>query len=123
MRKFALFFLILLVNTASAADWVVDNSSESINNGTLTISQSEGHYKITFPGQSIPRSGSITVDGDTLYGNELNGFSGIHGDRMVKRLLSAQEALVKYDDRYKTKSSQKVVDLPSLKLKIGALQK
>lgn len=123
MRRLALFFLILLSYTASATDWIEDHNRESIHDGALTISLLDGHYRITFPGQSIPRSGSITVDGATLYGNETNGFSGVNGDRMVKRLLSAQDAFVRYDDRYKTKSSQVAVDLPSLKLKVEALQK
>jgi hypothetical protein len=123
MRKPALFFLFLLANTVSAADWKVDNSREFINNGTLTIRQIDGHFKITFPEQSILRSGSIVVDGDILYVNEPNGFSGIYGDRIIKRLLLAQEAVARYDDRYKTKPSQEVIDLPDLKLKLEQLKK
>ncbi|QNQ52572.1 hypothetical protein [Serratia liquefaciens] len=121
MRKVALLSLILLASTAYAEQWKLVDNGESISDGKLTISQLNGHYKVAFPGSSNPRSASISIDSEEVYGNEPYGFSGIHGDSVVKMLLSAKEASANYDDRYKTKADHAEIDLDSLRAVIGKI--
>jgi hypothetical protein len=122
MRKFVLLGLILLASTASAAPWKAIDNGESISDGKLTISQLNGHYKVKYPGSANPRSASLQIDGELVYGNESYGFSGMHGDGVVKKLLSAREATVNYDDRYRTKTSHYGIDLDSLRAVIKELK-
>lgn len=122
MIKYLLLGFILLASTANAEQWKAVDSGESITDGKLTISQLNGHYKIKYPGSTDPRSASISIDGDVVYGNEAYGFSGIHGDGVVKRLLSAREASTSYDDRDRTKTSHTTIDLDSLRAVIKELK-
>jgi hypothetical protein len=122
MRKFALLGLILLASTAQAEQWKLVDNGESITDGHLTIGQLNGHYKVKFPGSINARSASLSIDGEEVYGNEPYGFSGVHGDGAVKRLLSAKEASANYDDRYKTKADHNPIDLDSLRAVIGKIK-
>lgn len=122
MRKFALLGLILFACTANAEQWKTIDSGDSITDGKLTISQRGGHYIIKYPGSANPRSASISIDGEVFYGNEINGFSGTHGDVVVKRLLSASEASTSYDDGFRTKAAHIAIDLDSLRSVIKELK-
>ncbi|MDU5484689.1 MAG: hypothetical protein E6093_04340 [Serratia liquefaciens] len=122
MRKFALLGLILLASTASASQWKLINNGSAISDGKLTISHLNGHYKIKYSGDVNPRSASLLIDGDVIYGNEPYGFSGIYGDGVVKRLLLASEATANYDDRFRTKPSHEKIELESLRATIEKLK-